>query len=154
MVNVKHAFWQFIDVTISFYIVSVLKWTLIIVFLIVHRNNYNSVCRYVCFYHFLIGWNYIIYLTHHYWRKHLTKLSYDVSSWVLKIFLDRLQRSRHLQVIILLKLFCVWCETVLYLLVSTKTLMLAVDRTCGCTNGMTIPYLTYWTYDQVDVLFC
>ena len=39
---------------------------------------------------------------------------------------------------------------VVYLLVNTKTLMLVVDRTYEFTSGVIIPYLTYWTYSQMD----
>ena len=41
--------------------------------------------------------------------------------------------------------------TQLYMLVNTKTPMLVVEHTYECTSGMTIPYLTYWTYAQMDV---
>ena len=43
-------------------------------------NYYNSVIPYVCFYFCFSVWNYIISLAHNYWRKHLTKMSCDVSS--------------------------------------------------------------------------
>ena len=41
----------------------------------------------------------------------------------------------------------------LYLLVNTKNIILAVENTCEFTNQMMIPYLTYCTYDQMDILF-
>ena len=43
--------------------------------------------------------------------------------------------------------------TILYLLVNTKHIMLVVERTYEFTNGMMIPYLTYWNYPQMDVCF-
>ena len=71
----------------------------------------------------------------------------------LKNFLDREWRSRHLQVIISLKVYHAWCETILYLLVNTKTLMMFVCHTRDFTNGITITYLTYCTHYQMDVCF-
>ena len=41
--------------------------------------------------------------------------------------------------------------TVLYLLVNTITCILAVNRTYEFINVMTILYLMYWTYSQMDV---
>ena len=45
-----------------------------------YLNNYNIILHYVCFYHCLSGWNYIISLTPSYWRKHLTNLPFDLNS--------------------------------------------------------------------------
>ena len=36
-------------------------------------------------------------------------------------------------------------------LVNTITLMLDVERNHGFTSGITIPYLTYWDYAQMDI---
>ena len=38
-------------------------------------------------------------------------------------------------------------------LVNNKTLILTVDRTYEFTSGMKIPFLTYWTYAQMDCFF-
>ena len=45
---------------------------------------------------------------------------------------------RNLQVIISLKLYNVWYETILYMLANNKTLILVLDRTYKCTIGMKI----------------
>ena len=34
-----------------------------------------------------------------------------------------------------------------------KTLILVVDRTYEFTNGITLPYITYWTYDRLMFAF-
>ena len=39
------------------------------------------------------------------------------------------------------------------LFVNTITLMLVVDRRYDVINGMTILYLTYWTFAHMDVAF-
>ena len=44
--------------------------------------------------------------------------------------------------------------TILYCLVNTKTTMLVLDRIHDFIIGMTIPYLTPWTYAQMGVCFC
>ena len=72
----------------------------------------------------------------------------------LKLFLDRQQRPRHIQVILYLNLYHIWFETILYLLVNNINLMLILDRTYEFTIGMTILYLEYLTYDQMDFCFC
>ena len=43
--------------------------------------------------------------------------------------------------------------TILYLLVNTKTIMLALYRTYEFTSGMKVLYLTYWTLAQISVRF-
>ena len=43
--------------------------------------------------------------------------------------------------------------TILFLLVNTITLTLVLENTYEFINGMTIPYLTYWTYSRMDVSF-
>ena len=43
--------------------------------------------------------------------------------------------------------------TILFLLVNTITLTLVLDCTYDFINGITIQYLTYWTYSQMDVTF-
>ena len=118
-----------------------------------YLNNSNSVLHYMCLYYVLSGWNYIISPKLNYWRMFLTDLSCDISLWVLKNCLDRERRSRHLQVIISLNLYDVWCETILHSLVNTKSLMLFLDHTYGFNIGTTRPYLKYLTYAQMDVHF-
>ena len=41
--------------------------------------------------------------------------------------------------------------TILYFFVNTKTLMMALDCYYDFTSGVVIPYLTHWTYAQMDV---
>ena len=41
--------------------------------------------------------------------------------------------------------------TILLLLVNNITITLVLDHTWEFINGMTILYLTYWNYSQVDV---
>ena len=41
----------------------------------------------------------------------------------------------------------------LYFLFNTKTLLLVVERTYEFPSGVTILYLTYFTYAQMDVFF-
>ena len=42
---------------------------------------------------------------------------------------------------------------IICLLVNSINLTLVLDHTYEFGNGMTIPYLTYWTYSQMDVAF-
>ena len=135
-------------------------------------NSYYSIFNYypeifliafaamIYFYHFSCDWNYIIFLTPHYRRKHLLTCHVMSIREFLIIFIW-LQTSKEstsssdinifgwsiLQVISYLML------TILFLLVNTITLTLVLDRTCEFINGMKIPYSTYWTYSQIDVAF-
>ena len=43
--------------------------------------------------------------------------------------------------------------TILYLLVKTKTSIMAVAQTYDFTSGMTIPHLNHWNYAHTDVKF-
>ena len=61
--------------------------------------------------------------------------------------------TSYIGIIILSVVSCLML-TVLYLLVNTKTLMLAMELTYEFTNRNTIPYFTYWTYSHMDLLFC
>ena len=43
--------------------------------------------------------------------------------------------------------------TILYLFVNTLTLVMVMDRTYKFINGITILYLMYWDYYQMDAAF-